>query len=125
MQTPSSSSLTLKRQWMAGIGLQVPGDAILDAICRDLELTPTQLEAARTSYEFVAKWLAGGDDPIPPAHPGLRPRFDRRIDQTFVPWTRCGCITLRSGLLQIIGRAEASTLPYAARNRKQRRTAAK
>lgn len=38
--------------------------SILDEICQDLELTQTQLESARTSYEAVGKWLAGADHPI-------------------------------------------------------------
>lgn len=37
---------------------------ILDEICRDLELTETQYEAARTSYEAVSAWLSDSDDPF-------------------------------------------------------------
>lgn len=36
---------------------------ILDEICRTLELSATQLEAAETAYNAVAAWLAAGDDP--------------------------------------------------------------
>lgn len=38
--------------------------SILDEICRDLELTAAQFEAAKVSYEAVATWLAASQDPI-------------------------------------------------------------
>lgn len=38
--------------------------SILDDICRDLELSEAQLEAAKTSYEAVAEWLSGSSNPI-------------------------------------------------------------
>lgn len=38
--------------------------SILDDICRDLELSEAQLEAAKTSYEAVAEWLSGSANPI-------------------------------------------------------------
>lgn len=38
--------------------------SILDEICRDLELSEAQLEAAKTSYEAVAEWLSGSSNPI-------------------------------------------------------------
>lgn len=38
--------------------------SILDDICRDLELSEVQLEAAKTSYEAVAEWLSGSSNPI-------------------------------------------------------------
>jgi hypothetical protein len=38
--------------------------SVLDEICQALELTPAQLEAAQTSYETVAEWLAASDDPL-------------------------------------------------------------
>lgn len=37
--------------------------SILVEICADLDLTETQHEAAKTSYEAVADWLSGADDP--------------------------------------------------------------
>ncbi len=37
---------------------------ILEEICQDLELTQSQFERARTSYEAVADWLAGSSDPL-------------------------------------------------------------
>lgn len=37
---------------------------ILKEICQDLELTETQFERARSSYEAVADWLADSDDPL-------------------------------------------------------------
>ena len=38
--------------------------SLLDQICQALELTAAQLEAARTSYEAVAEWLSGSDNPL-------------------------------------------------------------
>lgn len=38
--------------------------SLLDQICRVLELTAAQLEAARTSYETVAEWLSQSDNPL-------------------------------------------------------------
>lgn len=38
--------------------------SILDEICRDLEITESQLAAAKTSYEAVAEWLSGSTHPI-------------------------------------------------------------
>lgn len=38
--------------------------SVLDEICRVLELSAAQLEAARTSYEAVAEWLSASDNPI-------------------------------------------------------------
>lgn len=38
--------------------------SILDDICRDLELSEAQLEAAKTSYEAVAEWLSGSSNPL-------------------------------------------------------------
>jgi hypothetical protein len=38
--------------------------SILDDICRDLELSEAQLEAAKTSYEAVAEWLSSSSNPI-------------------------------------------------------------
>lgn len=38
--------------------------SILDEICRDLELTEAQLDAAKTSYEAVADWLSGSTVPV-------------------------------------------------------------
>ncbi len=38
--------------------------SVLDEICQTLELSAAQLEAARTSYETVAEWLAASDDPL-------------------------------------------------------------
>jgi hypothetical protein len=38
--------------------------SLLDEICQTLELTAEQFEAARTSYEAVADWLSGSDNPI-------------------------------------------------------------
>lgn len=38
--------------------------SILDEICRELELTEAQLDAARTSYEAVADWLSESADPL-------------------------------------------------------------
>lgn len=38
--------------------------SLLDEICRALELTAAQLEAARTSYEAVAEWLSASDNPL-------------------------------------------------------------
>jgi len=37
---------------------------ILDDICQELEWSQTQFERARSSYEAVAEWLAGSDDPL-------------------------------------------------------------
>jgi hypothetical protein len=37
---------------------------ILDEICRALELTPTQYESAKISYEAVTAWLAGSTNPL-------------------------------------------------------------
>jgi hypothetical protein len=37
---------------------------ILDAICRDLEITEAQYEAAKANYEAVSAWLSASDDPI-------------------------------------------------------------
>lgn len=37
---------------------------ILDEICQELEWTQTQFEKARTSYEAVADWLSGSNDPL-------------------------------------------------------------
>lgn len=36
--------------------------SLLDEICQTLELTASQLDAARTSYEAVADWLAASDN---------------------------------------------------------------
>lgn len=38
--------------------------SVLDEICRVLELTTAQLEAARTSCEAVAEWLSASDNPL-------------------------------------------------------------
>ena len=38
--------------------------SLLDQICQALELTAAQLEAVRTSYEAVAEWLSGSDNPL-------------------------------------------------------------
>lgn len=38
--------------------------SVLEEICRVLELSAAQLEAARTSYEAVAEWLSASDNPI-------------------------------------------------------------
>lgn len=38
--------------------------SILDEICRDLELTETQLTEAKTSYEAVAEWLSRSTNPV-------------------------------------------------------------
>jgi len=38
--------------------------SILDEICQALELTAAQLEAAQTSYEAVAEWIAASDNPL-------------------------------------------------------------
>lgn len=37
---------------------------ILDEICRDLELTEAQFEAAKVSYEAVADWIASSSNPL-------------------------------------------------------------
>ena len=37
---------------------------ILDAICRDLEITQAQYEAAKANYEAVSAWLSGAADPV-------------------------------------------------------------
>ncbi|MGS4884956.1 nucleotidyltransferase domain-containing protein [Roseibium sp. MB-4] len=37
---------------------------MLEEICQDLELTQTQFERAKKSYETVGEWLAGSDDPL-------------------------------------------------------------
>lgn len=38
--------------------------SLLDQICQALELTATQLEAARASYKAVAEWLSESDNPL-------------------------------------------------------------
>lgn len=38
--------------------------SILDDICRDLEPTPTQLDAAKTSYETVGEWLSASSNAL-------------------------------------------------------------
>ena len=38
--------------------------SILDEICSALELTETQLTAAKASYEAVAEWLSGSSNPL-------------------------------------------------------------
>lgn len=38
--------------------------SVLDHICQALELSRAQLDAARTSYEAVAEWLSGSDNPV-------------------------------------------------------------
>ena len=38
--------------------------SILEEICAALDLTETQYEAAMKSYEAVADWLSGSDDPV-------------------------------------------------------------
>jgi hypothetical protein len=38
--------------------------SVLDQICQALELSAAQLDAARTSYETVADWLSGSDNPL-------------------------------------------------------------
>lgn len=38
--------------------------SVLDDICRVLELSAAQLDAARTSYEAVADWLSASNNPI-------------------------------------------------------------
>src|SRR5258706_1980909 len=38
--------------------------SLLDQICQALELSDAQLDAARTSYEAVADWLSGPDNPV-------------------------------------------------------------
>lgn len=38
--------------------------SVLEQICQALELSATQLEAARTSYETVAEWLSTSSNPI-------------------------------------------------------------
>jgi Second Messenger Oligonucleotide or Dinucleotide Synthetase domain len=38
--------------------------AILEEICQDLELTPSQFEAARKSYEEVGAWLSASANPL-------------------------------------------------------------
>jgi hypothetical protein len=37
---------------------------LLDAICRDLEITQAQYEAAKANYEAVSAWLAASDDSV-------------------------------------------------------------
>lgn len=37
---------------------------ILDTICRDLEITEAQCEAAKANYEAVSAWLSASDDPV-------------------------------------------------------------
>lgn len=38
--------------------------SVLDEICQILELSTSQLDAARTSYEAVAEWLSASDNPL-------------------------------------------------------------
>lgn len=38
--------------------------SILDEICQDLDLTQSQTESARTSYEAVAEWVSASDNPV-------------------------------------------------------------
>lgn len=38
--------------------------SVLDEICQDLELTATQFDSAKTSYEAVADWLAKSSHPL-------------------------------------------------------------
>lgn len=38
--------------------------SILDDICRELELSEAQLEAAKTSYEAVAEWVSSSNNPL-------------------------------------------------------------
>lgn len=37
---------------------------VLEEICQELELTPSQFERARQAYEAVAKWLSESDEPL-------------------------------------------------------------
>lgn len=37
---------------------------VLEEICQELELTPSQFDRARQAYEAVARWLSESDDPL-------------------------------------------------------------
>lgn len=37
---------------------------VLEEICQEVELTPSQFDRARQAYEAVAKWLSESDDPL-------------------------------------------------------------
>lgn len=59
--------------------------ALLDRILRDLELSPTQLAEARTSYEAVTQALAKEGMPLAPFLPWLFAQGSMRIGTTVKP----------------------------------------
>jgi hypothetical protein len=59
--------------------------ALLDRILRDLELSPTQLAEARTSYEAVTQALAKAGMPVAPFLPWLFAQGSMRIGTTVKP----------------------------------------
>ncbi|HEV2805736.1 MAG TPA: nucleotidyltransferase [Chthoniobacterales bacterium] len=59
--------------------------ALLDRILRDLELSPTQLVEARTSYEAVTEALAKAGMPVAPFLPSLFAQGSMRIGTTVKP----------------------------------------
>ena len=59
--------------------------ALLDRILRDLELSPTQLVEARTSYEAVTQALVKAGMPVAPFFPWLFAQGSMRIGTTVKP----------------------------------------
>lgn len=57
----------------------------IDRIIADLELTPTQYENAKRSYEAVAEVLNKSDSPIRIYNPKIRPQGSMRIGTTIKP----------------------------------------
>jgi hypothetical protein len=62
--------------------------SFIDRIIADLELTPTQYEQAKTSYEAVAEALRRPASPILIFNPSIHPQGSMRIGTTKKPWRR-------------------------------------
>lgn len=47
---------------------------ILEELSKNLDISPTQYEAAVKSYQFVGEWLSRPESPLAPYHPEIQPQ---------------------------------------------------
>jgi len=63
-------------------------DALLDQVCRALQLTPTQYLDAKKKYEAVGEWLGAEGSLLQLFRPVIYPQGSMRLGTTNRPWRR-------------------------------------